>query len=73
MAYLQAPHAGAALLCYPGKAQDMLSEMLKGMKGRDSSPAFMATWPDLHPAIDGKEGEGQSVSLPHLNHYMGGE
>jgi hypothetical protein len=42
-------------------------------RGRDSSSAFMTPGPALPPAIDGKEGEGGRVSLPHPHHYMGGE
>ena len=43
------------------------------MRARDSSSAFIATWPAVHLAIDGKEGEDQSVSLPYPHQYMGDE
>lgn len=71
--YLQAPHGGPVLLCCPDKVQDPLSQVLKRVRGRDSSPASMTTGPALPPAIDGKEGGGRSVPLRHPHHYMGDE
>lgn len=46
--------SGSALVCCPGEVQELLSQVWKPVRGRNSSPILMTPEPPLLPAIGGK-------------------
>lgn len=62
-ALLQPLCPSLAPLCCPGEVQGLLSRLLRKVRDRASTSAFMILGPALPPAIDGKERMGRRCLL----------
>ena len=68
LAHVQSP--SLALLCWPGKIQDLAFWLLKNIRGMDSSPALMTLGPTFLPVVDNKRQWRGHLSLTHVTAWQ---